>query len=300
MYDANLLVKLGHDGRDPAPFEPNFATAADLIASFNRYHQIGFWEMDVKKKTVHWSRETFAIHGIDSKGGFLPLDKALSFYVSEDVKKVEDILRKSIAVKQGFQFKLRIKRADNKTCVVEAIGDVKTRPDDGSVILYGTFRDITSQTGFENSRIGQKDLILRMLKTAPIPAMMTDEKLRYIYANERFSAEFNLTEDQTKAMTSHEETFADMPPAWRQSLVMALSGKPMALTRDMFQRSGGEKYLLDWVLQPWIAQTGAVGGVVMLIKIHKFFPRLTASAVAAPDMLALQGRTASEPGRQVA
>ena len=298
MYDTNLLVKLGHDGRAPAPFEPHFTTAADLVASFNRYHQVGFWELDVSKKTVHWSREAFAIHGIDSNEGFVTLQKALSFYVPEDVKKVEDILRKSIAVKQGFQFKLRIKRTDNKTCVVEAIGDVKTKPEDGSVIIYGSFRDITSQTGFENSRIGQKDLILRMLKSAPIPAMMTDEKLRYIYVNDRFNIEFNLTEEQTSPRTSHEATFPDMPQVWRQALALALSGKPMALTRDVFQRAGGEKYLLDWVLQPWVAQTGQVGGVVMLLKIHKFFPRLTPMTVIPPETPQIGAST--QPPRQIA
>jgi PAS domain-containing protein len=283
MYESNLVVKLGHNEKPAAPVQPQFTTPGELLANFNRYHRIGFWEFDVTSKDVFGSKEAFAIHGIDSAEGFISREKALSFYVKEDVAKVEDILRKSIAVKQGFQFKLRITRSDNQTRVVEAIGDIKHHPDTGNIIVYGSFRDITSQTGFENSRVGQQDLIARMLKTLPIPAMITDQKLRYIFVNQRFSTEFNLTEEQMQPLALHADAFPDMPPAWLHAFSAALSGKQMALTHDVYQRATGEKYLLDWVMQPWVSQTGEIGGVVMFAKIHKFFPRLLGDALLSAE-----------------
>ncbi len=278
MYDDNVLTKVGHDGNIPTPFEPAFISANELIASFNRYHRIGFWEFNSSKKTVHWSKETFAIHGIDSNEDYIPVAKALSFYIEEDRAKVEQIIHTAIVAQQGFHFKLRIKRADGEIRMVETIGDFKKAEAGEDVVLYGTFRDITSQTQFENSRVGQKDLISRMIKSVPIPAFITDQKLRYILVNERFQMEFNAKDNEFQPSMSHLNAFPDMPTNWKQGLKMALSGKPVGQSRDVFQRAGGEKYLLDWVLQPWTAQTGQVGGVVMLLKIHKFFPRVAEAA----------------------
>lgn len=272
MYENNLMIQLGHDQQSPPSFHPKFAAAADLISGFNRYHHIGFWELNSVDKTVNWSRETFAIHGLDRDEGMIPYAQALQFYVKEDLPAVNEIIKKAILSRQGFHFKQRIRRADGEIRVVEAIGDTKESGPNKDVILFGTIRDVTSQTRHENMRIGQKDLIERLIRSIPIPAVITNTKLQYISINDRFSTEFNIAKGELPPLFSHFDMFPAMPERWRVMINLGLSGQQVGRERDTIERPNGIKYLLDWVLQPWTTQSGETGGLVILMKVHRMFP----------------------------
>lgn len=272
MYEKNVMIQLGAKHQSLQSFTPKFAAATDFILSFNRYHTIGFWELNTATKMVNWSKETFQIHGLDRDEGVIPLANAVSFYVGEDMQAVNDIIKKAIISKQGFHFKQRIRRTDGEIRVVESIGDMKTVGPDNELILFGTVRDVTNEVRNDNIRTGQKDLIERLIKSLPIPALITNRKLEYISVNERFLIDFNLSKVEIAPGFSHHDMFPAMPERWKEMMRLALSGQPMAREKDMITRPNGVKYLLDWVYQPWTGQSGEIGGLVILMKVHRMFP----------------------------
>lgn len=50
----------------------------------------GHWRIDLDKQTVSWSDELYRIHGLDPQTDYLDLDRAISFIVEKDRKKLTD------------------------------------------------------------------------------------------------------------------------------------------------------------------------------------------------------------------
>lgn len=272
MYEKNLVVNFGHETDRPVDYIPHLVAATDLIASYNRYHKIGLWEVDMDAQQLFWSPETYEIHGLPANSSDMDLKRALAFYVPEDRKTVTELIDKAVRAQTGFQFKLRIKRADGEVRMVEAIGDVKRSSETKKITLYGTIRDITSQTKFENARNGQKELIQKLLLCLPIPAIIVDRGMKYVSANDRFAMEFNFSKEEVHKGADHFKLFPETPLRWKELMKLSLTGKPIVREREMYERANGSKILMDLVLLPWRTQGGEVGGLVMLFKVHRIFP----------------------------
>jgi PAS domain S-box-containing protein len=106
---------------------------------------VGHWRLDLATNIPEWSDGVYAIHGV-SRDEFDPsLHDALSFYPPEDQAKVAQHIADAIATKGGFEFQVRLNRADGavRDVVSHAVCELDHR---GEVVaLFGLFRDVTDQ-----------------------------------------------------------------------------------------------------------------------------------------------------------
>lgn len=104
---------------------------------------VGHWRLDLGANKPTWSDTVYAIHGVD-RASFDPgLDDAVAFYHPDDREMVLGHLASAIETGSGFDFQLRLVRADGSlrhvisrgVCEIDDLG----RP----TAIVGLFQDIT-------------------------------------------------------------------------------------------------------------------------------------------------------------
>ena len=116
-----------------------------LLAMAEIMSGVGHWSYDITTGAVRWSDEVYAIHGLD-RATFDPMvDDAVSFYHPEDRPVLQAQLARSIETGEGYDFQLRINRADGALRHVTAKATCE-RDSAGKVIsMFGVFQDVTDQ-----------------------------------------------------------------------------------------------------------------------------------------------------------
>jgi hypothetical protein len=239
----------------------------DYLKVFNQAHKVGTWEYVIDRQHVFWSPEVYDIHGLEAGIGPIDLARTVKFYHPDDARRVAEIMTKAIQLKSGFKCKLRLLRADGVFRMTESIGAPVLNKAGQVTKLIGTFRDVTSQTEFENTRVGQQDLLIRMIRCLPVAAALIDTKSRYIAWSGRWLSDFNLPEEASYLGRSHFETLPDIAEFNRKHLEVAFRGTPVGKDNDKIERSNGVSHIADWRIQPWRDKTGAVGGAMILVHV---------------------------------
>lgn len=240
----------------------------DHISIINQFHKIGTWEYIIDKRQVFWSPEIYEIHGLQYSTGPMDAARAVRFYDPEDAKRMAALMETAIRMKSGFQCVLRLVRADgvmrvtesNCAPVLDAAGNV--------VRLVGTFRDVTTQTGYENLRLAQQDLIQRIVRTLPIGAAIFDRRLRYIAWSDPWLTYLGLPHDTDLRGRSHYDIVPDLASSRKHLHELALKGQVLGEDNARIERANGAVHIVDWRMQPWHDSKGEVGGIVALTNLR--------------------------------
>jgi signal transduction histidine kinase/DNA-binding response OmpR family regulator/CHASE3 domain sensor protein len=117
----------------------NFA----LLARVGELAKIGGWEVEIPGNRVHWSREVFVIHEIDSD--VTPhISKALDFYAPESRPQIEEAIESASRTGGTWDLELQLITAKGRRIWVRCLGLAVVR--DGVVVkLEGAFQDITER-----------------------------------------------------------------------------------------------------------------------------------------------------------
>ncbi|MEO0419593.1 MAG: EAL domain-containing protein [Pseudomonadota bacterium] len=105
--------------------------------------QIGSWRVDLAKNELHWSDQTFAIHGVPL-GTKVDISNAIDFYEAEDRALVESTLERAIHDGEAFSFEATIRREDGERRRIRAMGerfDIDGEPES----VAGVFMDCTEE-----------------------------------------------------------------------------------------------------------------------------------------------------------
>ena len=107
---------------------------------------VGHWRLRRRDGRISWSQEVYRIHGVEP-GSYDPnLQSAVAWYHPDDQAKVSEAVRTAFETGNGFEFELRLQRADGATrnvsaramCELDAAGEVAA--------LFGVFQDVTEQS----------------------------------------------------------------------------------------------------------------------------------------------------------
>lgn len=110
---------------------------------------VGYWRYDIRTGQVSWSDEVYRIHGL-APGGLEPsYDRVVELYHPDDQPVLRAHVAAAVTTGTGYNFKLRVIRADNQQeRVVRAIADTRTDEDGRTLELFGVFQDITDIEAF--------------------------------------------------------------------------------------------------------------------------------------------------------
>ena len=239
--------------------------AVDYLHVFNQFHKMGTWEYLVDRNQVFWSPEVYEIHGLKPDVGPVAVDRAIKFYHADDAKRIADVLSNAIRMKTGFRCKLRLMRADGVLRITESTAAPVIGADGKATKMIGTFRDITSQTEFENTRMAHQDLLRRMIGSLPVASALLDRNMRYLVWSNAWVSDMALPADIDLKGQSHLDVLPDIANPMRAHFEQALKGNPLGKDNERIVRDSGITHIVDWRMQPWTDKTGVTGGVLILI-----------------------------------
>ena len=113
------------------------------------------------------------------------------------------------------------------------------------------------------ARRERSDLLERFVRNAPVAVAMFDDQMRYLAHSRRWVEEHRLPAGANLLHRSHYEAFPGQPDRWREAHAAGLRGESRRAQGDAFVRGDGTAGWLDWQLEPWRTEGGAVGGLII-------------------------------------
>jgi len=98
---------------------------------------------------------------------------------------------------------------------------------------------------------------------APISMALLDTRMRYIAASRRWCQSFH-TRKLDVVGHSHYEIFPEITDAWKDVHRRALGGETLHCDGEIFVRIDGTAQWLAWEVAPWLTDSGAIGGIVIV------------------------------------
>lgn len=110
---------------------------------------IGSWRLDLADRTINWSDQVFAIHGLPI-GQPPSLDHALDFYPAHRRPEIAALLDRGATHAEPFEFEADFFTADGRTRRVRSMGEPQL-VDGCPVALIGVFQDVTERHAREET-----------------------------------------------------------------------------------------------------------------------------------------------------
>lgn len=121
--------------------------AQRLLSHAERMARIGSWRLDLLTGEIHWSTQTYAIHGLDP-GNTVELPAALDFYPPGEREKLAAALHGCQGYNRPWDLELDFINAANRVRRVRTLGEPEIR-DGQTVAMIGVMQDITERYQFE-------------------------------------------------------------------------------------------------------------------------------------------------------
>ena len=110
-----------------------------------RLSATGYWTLNTQTRTVFWSPQVYAIHGVEPETYSPSMGDALEFYVEEDRKALADLIKTRSDSGMGWEFDAILVRADGSRRNVRSLAEVQ-RDTTGRVTgFFGVFKDLTDE-----------------------------------------------------------------------------------------------------------------------------------------------------------
>lgn len=128
----------------------------DFLTRTGNVAGVGGWQLDTVTGALHWSDETFRIHGVPV-GTPTTVEQAISFYPPAARAEVETAIATCIGGGPDWDLELPFIRATGEKIWVRAVGSAER--EDGKVVrLVGAFQDVTARVSerIELERINER------------------------------------------------------------------------------------------------------------------------------------------------
>ncbi len=159
----------------------------DLLDQTQSLTGVGGWSVDLTSKQLHWTDQTFAIHGLERCDGGPDIAQAIEHYAPEHQEMVRSALETAIANGEAFDFEAEIIRRDGARVPVRSVGQPVVQR--GNVVrVVGAFQDLSKVRADQE----QRDRTLAMLRamsegTADL-IFVKDLEGRFLFLNPAMAA----------------------------------------------------------------------------------------------------------------
>lgn len=128
--------------------EEELSRSRDLLDVTQRLARIGGWEWDVARQTMHWTDETYRIHGMSAgelaAGAPEHIERSLACYDPKDRPVIEDVFRRCTTAGQSYDLEFPLNRVDGRRIWIRTMAHAVK--ESGRIAkVFGTIMDITER-----------------------------------------------------------------------------------------------------------------------------------------------------------
>jgi len=110
--------------------------------------------------------------------------------------------------------------------------------------------------------------VFTALAQAPLGVAIFDREMRYLAASSRFLVDQGMPGDTPLLGRRHYDVFPAIPPRWRDLHARALrTGEAFSHDADPYIDHEGNVEWIRWSLQPWRADDGEIGGLILYTEV---------------------------------
>lgn len=120
------------------------ARLARLMAQAEHGAAIGGWELDWRTMTMHWTEETYRLHGVRPESFAPSLKGLLGFYAAPSARELGEAIRRAVAEGLPFDLELQLEAAEGQARWTRAVGQAQ-REGERTVRLFGSIQDVTER-----------------------------------------------------------------------------------------------------------------------------------------------------------
>ena len=167
------------------------------LAEAQRVANMGSWEWDLKTGEVRWSRQLYAIYGVDPDK-FVPSAAAFrSVLHPDDCERVEQMIREVISTGAPVDIEFRIVTPDGSTRTLMSKGDlIRADPDGTPRVMMGVDQDITERKRAEGALRLSEERLKLAIRSGRLGVWDWDVRNNVMVWNDRMLELYGITREQ--------------------------------------------------------------------------------------------------------
>lgn len=245
--------------------EKLMAPAESIVELLQHSEAFGTWRVETNSGKVWWSPNVYRIHGLDPQPGAVDIEQAVKVYHPEDVDTVNFLIEGAMESKKGFEFILRLTRADGKTRYVESIGMVREDNKGNVVFIYGVIRDLTDRISVKEVSKRRGMLVNSIVRNSPSPLVILDRQMNYMQISPSWAKFHNISNPESYLGKSHYIMMKDLPDAWKEEHKRALKGEVISRTTAHAPHGTTADLQCGSIVFPWWTSKSQVGGLIIMV-----------------------------------
>ena len=234
----------------------------DLLKQTEALSGIGGWTLDIATNGLHWTDQTFAIHGMDREAGEPDVAQAIDRYAPEHRAMVASEVENSIAKGERIDFEAEIVRPDGTRVPVRAVGHPVVH--EGRVVrLVGAFQDLTTIRVEQEQRDRTMAMLRAMSEGTSDLIFAKDLEGRFLFVNPAMEAFCGMPAGEILGRTDYEVMPESVAEICRRGDLEAVKRFTPTVIDEDIETPDGMLYFKT-LKQPYRLSDGSLVGVITL------------------------------------
>lgn len=245
--------------------EQLMAPAESIVQLMQHAESMGTWRLQTDTGKVWWSDNVYRIHGLEPTKGPVNIEQAVEAYHPDDIGTVNLLVEQAIENKKGFQFILRLNRADGKLRFVEAVASVREDETGHVVFLYGIFRDVTDRISEKEVAQRRGRLVNSIVENSPAPLVILDRHMKYMQISPSWVEFHKISAPKNHLGKSHYSIMKNLPDEWIDEHKRALKGEVITRNKALSMNPDAALKQCGSIVFPWFVSKDVVGGLIIMV-----------------------------------
>ncbi|OIR01243.1 sensor histidine kinase TodS [mine drainage metagenome] len=137
-----------------------------------------------------------------------------------------------------------------------------SRSDLNADVNFAFFRDITRRKRDEEALNRSHAQLKAFIQQAPIGIAMFDREMNYLATSGRWISQYGRGHADLTGL-NHYKLYPDISADRKSIHRQALAGATLEKNEDTWYKSDGTRQWARWAVQPWVDESGSIGGIIM-------------------------------------